>query len=436
MRPMGLSVYAGRKTMKKAKKAWRGILATVLVLLASPVLAAQEKQPEQNAPEPRHRFLNLSLFYPLSTNKSLSETADVQLTLLYGRLGSVRGLDLALGVSQLEDSLLGLQLAGLVGAAGKSMKGFQAAGLLCAAGERGQGVQLAGLASISGEEFIGVQAAGLFSVAGEHLEGIQTSGLFSVSGQAAKGFQVSGLFSVAGETLQGFQASGLFSVAGESLEGVQVSGLFNVAGEDSRAFQLAGLMNVGGGTCQGIQIGLFNVAGRLTGVQVGVVNVAGKLEGLPIGVVNLTRKEDRRIRLAAWAGSTALFNTGVKISAKNFYSVLYAGTVNLTQDERSCLAYGFQYGYGLPLRRSGEAAREMRINVDAGYLYLDNSTLFRHLAGIPDRHVLAVRGGLEVVLSRQVSLVAGLGLRYAIDYRESFGSGRFAPLVFGGVELF
>jgi hypothetical protein len=100
------------------------------------------------------------------------------------------------------------------------------------------------------------------------------------------------------------------------------------------------------------------------------------------------------------------------------------------------LAYGFQYGYGLPLGRSGAAAREMRVNVDAGYLYLDNSTIFRHLAGVPDRHVLSVRGGLEVVLSSQVSLVAGVGLRYVIDYGQSFGSGRFAPLVFAGLELF
>ncbi|MFZ2053473.1 MAG: hypothetical protein WAU81_04675 [Candidatus Aminicenantales bacterium] len=416
------------------KKAWSGILAVAFVLISSAALAGQEVKPEQ--PAPRHRFVNLSLFYPASTNRSISDSADINLSLFYSRLGSVRGLDLGLGVTRLEDSLQGVQLAGVAGTAGKSMKGLQAAGLLCAAGERGQGIQLAGLGSVSGEEFAGLQAAGLFSVAGEHLEGVQVSGLFSVSGQAAKGIQVSGLFSVTGETLQGFQAAGLFNVAGESLDGVQISGLFNVAGEDSRALQVAGLMNVGGGTCRGIQVGLFNVAGRLTGVQVGVVNVAGELEGLPIGLVNLTRKEDRRVRLAAWAGNTSLFNVGVKVQAKRFYSILYAGTVNLTQDERSCLAYGFQYGYGLPLRCSGDAGREIRVNLDAGYLYLDNSRIFRHSEGTPDRHVLSARGGLEVVLSSRVSLVAGLGLRYAIDYEPAFGSGRFSPLVFAGVELF
>jgi hypothetical protein len=417
-------------------KAWRGVLAAILILASSWALAGQEADKEEEQQESRHRFLNLSLYYPAATNRTLSDSANLQLTLLYGRLGSVRGLDLALGVTRLEHSLEGIQLAGLAGTAGKSMTGLQAAGLLCATGERGRGIQLAGLGSVSGEEFTGIQLAGLFSVAGERLQGVQASGLFSVSGQAAGGLQISGLFSVAGETLEGLQASGLFSVAGENLEGVQVSGLFNVAGSDSRAFQLAGLMNVGGGTCHGVQVGLFNVAGHLRGVQVGIVNVAGELEGLPVGVVNLTRKEDRRIRLATWVGNTALLNVGVKFWAKKFYSVLYAGTVNLTQDERSSLAYGFQYGYGWPLRKAGEGARVMQVNLDAGYLYLDNTIIFRHLEGTPDRHVLSVRGGLEFVLSSQVSLVAGMGMRYAIDYGRSFGSGRFSPLVFAGVELF
>ena len=415
---------------------WNKGFACLLVLVLTAGLAGQEAEREEEGAEPVHRFLNLSLYYPASTTRSLSDSADLQLTLLYGRLGSVRGLDLALGVTRLEDSLQGIQLAGVMGTAGKSMKGLQASGLLCAAGERGQGIQLAGLASVSGEDFSGLQAAGLFNVAGESLEGVQLSGLFNVAGQVAKGFQVTGLFSVAGEDLQGFQASGLFSVAGENLEGIQIAGLFNVAGSDSRAFQLAGLMNVGGGTCQGVQVGLFNVAGRLTGLQVGVVNVAGELEGLPVGLVNLTRKEDRQVRLAAWAGNAALFNVGVKVGAKKFYSILYSGAVNLTQEERSCLAYGFQYGYGVPLQAADENAREMRINIDAGYLYLDNRTVFRHLKGTPDRHILSARGGLEFVLSDEVSLTAGLGLRYAVDYGQNFGSGRFSPLVFAGVELF
>ncbi len=380
--------------------------------------AGQEAKPDE--PAPRHRVLNLSLFYPVSLNSSKHDTANFSLSLLYGRLGSVRGLDLSLGVGFLERSLEGVQLAGLIAGAGETMKGIQAAGLISVAGDEGEGVQLAGLGSVGGEEFSGFQAAGLFAVAGERLEGAQVSGLFGVAGESAKGLQ----------------AAGLFSVAGNDLDGIQLAGLFNVAGEDSRALQVAGLMNVTGGTCRGLQVGLFNIAGKLRGVQIGLVNVSEEIEGAPVGLVNLTRKEDRRIQMAAWAGSLSLVNAGVKIWAKRFYSILYAGAVNLPQGIESCFAYGFQYGYAFPLRAAGAGSARKRIDVDAGYLYLDNSTVFRHQEGTPDRHVLSVRGGLAIELSPQVSLIGGAGLGYRIDYGASFSSGTFLPLVFAGIELF
>jgi hypothetical protein len=416
------------------KRLSTGLLLLVFLLLPS-TSAAQEAEPAPS--ESRYRLLNLSLFYPLSTNSSKTDSAAINLTLFYGRMGSVRGLDLALGVTALETSLEGIQLAGLAGAAGDFMTGWQSAGLFCVAGDRGKGVQLAGLGSVAGEEFSGLQGAGLFSVAGEHLEGVQLSGLFSVAGEGARGIQLSGLFGVAGETLEGIQASGLFSVAGGKLTGIQVSGLFNVAGEDSRAVQAAGLANVTGETCSGIQVGLFNVAGRLKGAQVGLVNVSGKLDGIPVGLVNVTRKEDRRIRMAAWAGNVSAANLGVKIWARRFYSVLYLGTGNPTQERHGCLAYGFQYGYGVPLGRgTGDSGPDLRLDVDAGYVYLDNSTFFRHKAGTLDRHVLSLRGSLALELSRSVSVFAGTGLGYRVDYGTAFAEGSASLLIFGGVELF
>lgn len=416
------------------KKALSWAMALML-LFTTQALKGQE--PESEEPAPRHRVINLSLFYPLSLNNSKHDTADVSLALFYSRLGSVRGLDLSLGATGLGDSLKGIQLAGLVAAAGESMKGWQAAGLICAAGEQGEGIQIAGLGSVSGGEFSGLQVAGLFSVAGEQLKGAQVGGLFCVAGDFAEGVQASGLFSVAGEGIEGIQIAGLFSVSGENLKGVQASGLFNVAGGESQALQVAGLANITGETCRGLQVGLFNVAERLTGLQIGLVNVAKDVGGIPIGLVNLTRKEDRRIRLAAWAGSASLLNAGVKIWAKRFYSILYAGAVNLMQEARECLAYGFQYGYGVPMQSiEGGSRRKMRLDVDAGYLYLDNSTVFRRLEGTPDRHVLSMRGAWAVEISPDVTIFAGTGLRYTVNYGAGFGSGGISPLFFAGMELF
>ena len=391
-----------------------------MVMLLVPRIRAGQEAKETEPFERRHRAVNLSLFYPVSLNKSKQDTANVGLSLVYGHLGSVRGLDISLGAAALERSLEGIQMAGLIAVAGESLKGVQAAGLIGVAGDQGEGVQWAGLGSVSGEKFSGLQVAGLFAVSGEHLEGAQFSGLFSVAGESTKGVQV----------------SGLFSVAGDQLDGIQVAGLFNVAGEDSRALQVAGLMNVTGGTCRGLQVGLFNVAGRLKGVQIGLVNAADEMEGVPVGLVNLTRKEDRRIQLAAWTGSLTFLNSGIKIWAKRFYSVLYLGGINLPQNIEKCLGYGFQYGYAFPLRAGFGGKARKRIDVDAGYLYLDNGTLFRHLEGTPDRHILSARGALALELSPRISLVGGAGLSYRVDYGTSFSSGSLVPLVFAGVELF
>jgi hypothetical protein len=157
---------------------------------------------------------------------------------------------------------------------------------------------------------------------------------------------------------------------------------------------------------------------------------------VPVGLVNLTRKEDRRIQMAAWMGSLTFLNPGIKIWAKRFYSVLYLGGWNLPQNIEKCLGYGFQYGYAFPLSAAGGGGRRKRIDVDAGYLYLDNNELFSHLEGTPDRHVLSVRGAYVIELSHKVSVAAGVGLGYRIDYGMSFSKGSLFPLVFAGVELF
>jgi hypothetical protein len=205
---------------------------------------------------------------------------------------------------------------------------------------------------------------------------------------------------------------------------------------NSRVLQVAGLLNVTGETCAGLQVGLINVTGRLKGVQIGLVNVAGEIDGVPVGLVNLSRKEDRRFQMAAWAGSVSLLNAGVKIWAKRFYCILYACAVNLPQGIESCLAYGFQYGCAFPLRSAGGGGARKRIDIDAGYLYLDNSKLFRRLQGTPDRHVYSARGALAIELSRQVSLIGGLGLGYKINSGTSLSAGSLFPFAFAGVELF
>jgi hypothetical protein len=66
------------------KKILTGVLMSAFFFVPS-AQAGQEAKPEQ--PAPRHRFLNLSLYYPVSLNRSKLDTANLSLSLLYGHLG-------------------------------------------------------------------------------------------------------------------------------------------------------------------------------------------------------------------------------------------------------------------------------------------------------------------------------------------------------------
>jgi hypothetical protein len=106
--------------MEKTMKIKSILIGTAVLALGLTAGAGQEEKLEESAP--RHRVLNLSLFYPVSLNRSKHDTANLSLSLLYGHLGSVRGLDLSLGVAALERSLEGVQI-GLVNAA-EEIEGF------------------------------------------------------------------------------------------------------------------------------------------------------------------------------------------------------------------------------------------------------------------------------------------------------------------------
>ena len=58
--------------------------------------------------------INLSLWYPISINQSDEDIAYINLPILYGRIGTVRGINLGLGVSSSKYDIHGLQISGLM----------------------------------------------------------------------------------------------------------------------------------------------------------------------------------------------------------------------------------------------------------------------------------------------------------------------------------
>ncbi len=397
-------------------------LILVLLGVGAPVFAQDDEKDGSG----KHYVVNFSLYYPISLNQSEYDSVNLNLSLIYGKVGSVRGLDISAVGSAINENLLGIQLCGLLGVVG----------------DTGRGMQLSGLINVAGDSFYGIQSTGLFNVAGVDFRGIQTSGLINVAGQDGVGLQLAGLANVAGETFKGIQASGVFSVTGEEFKGVQAAGLFSVVGDSCIGLQASGVFNVTGDVLKGLQTAPFNVAAHSEGLQVGVVNVAGTSEGVQIGVFNYTEEENTgvpfglvnlaengRVRGTLWGGNTVAATAGVKFAVHRFYSIISLGYGNLEDNISESLTYGFHYGASFPVGN-------LSLGADLGYRFRDNKRLFRRTFSNPDQFIFEGRVLLDVPLSEGLSLVLGAGGSYVFNTDDSITSGKLKPQVIAGIEFF
>lgn len=401
------------------------IVITILSLHFGLAQEESEEQPQKKEPKSRHYFLNASIFYPLSINKTKNDTANINLSLFYGHIGSVEGVDLGGLVSVIKNELKGLQITGLAGIAGDYTSGIQISGLFNIAGDQLKGAQLAGIGNIAGEDSRGIQGAGIFNITGDEFRGLQGSGIFNITGERFTGVQGSGIFNIVGEDFKGIQAGGIFNITGEKFEGVQSAGIFNIAGDYVKGLQ-ASIINITP-DLQGLQVGIVNAAETVKGAQVGIVNLSKKMQGVPIGLVNLSK--DGRIRMTTWTGRFAPITIGVKFMVKNIYTILAIGGNDLFKDTPDAISYGFHYGLHIPVNN-------LFVDIDLGYMYLDNKTWFKSTEGTRDRHALKVRGMLGIDISKKFSIFAGTGLRHIWDHAEAFRQGNVKPLFFAGIELF
>ncbi len=418
------------------------IVTTVLacLLLLSIPISAQEKEREEQ--QGVHRFINLSLFYPVSLNQSPYDHVNLNLSLIYGRVGSVSGVDFSLAASAVHDNLDGIQIAGLAGVVGEQAQGIQVSGMVSVTGESFAGLQSSGLISVAGEELNGFQTAGLINVAGQRGRWFQASGLANVAGEDFEGGQFSGLFNIAGEHMKGIQVTGLFSIAGETMEGLQASGLFNIVGEKFQGLQVSGLFNVAGESLKGLQAGPVNIAAGSRGVQIGLVNIGDTCEGLQLGLVNYTKRDHSGLPVGVvnlarngningiiWASNRTAVTSGMKFYVGRWHSVVSLGLGNLADDLTESFTWGIHYGTTFP-------AGEMALQPEIGYRYRDNYALFQSSAAEPDQHLLEARLLLKLSLSPGIHLLLGGGIEHAYDSGPKDRNARSSFLFNAGLELF
>ena len=407
----------------------RQVKAAVLIILAifciQGIIFAQEDRDEKEEAGKKYA-VNLSLWYPVSINKTKNDTVNLNLTLLYSRVGYVYGLDLSLIGSAISHDLDGVQLCGLAGVVGES----------------GRGLQLSLLSNIVGESFNGIQATGLINIVGNHISGIQLAGLMNIAGESASAAQASALFNITGENLEGIQLSAGFNITGNNLTGLQAVGLFNIVGESLDGVQAAGLFNVTGEMLQGLQLAAFNIAAHSKGAQIGIANVAGNTSGLQLGLVNYTKEENTgvpigpvniarngRIRGIAWGGSHVAVTAGAKFQIGNLFSLVTLGVGNLNDNISESFVYGFHYGVSFPAGR-------LTLSPDIGYRYRDNKPLFKKTEEEPDQHILEARLVLGIPISEKLSLIFGAGITRIFDSGNHIETGKTSPLFVAGLEFF
>lgn len=398
-------------------------------MLISVLLMSQGQlypQDDQEEKEGKKYPVNLSLWYPVSINKTKHDAVNLNLTLLYSRVGYVSGLDL---------SLLGSAIS-------HELEGAQICGLAAVVGEAGRGLQLSLLSNIVGENFNGIQTTGLINIVGNHMSGLQLAGLMNIAGESGRAGQASSLFNITGENLTGVQLSAGFNITGNNLNGAQAVGLFNIVGENLEGAQVAGLFNITGETLQGFQIAAFNIAGHSAGAQVGIMNVAGNTDGLQMGLVNYTKEmntgvpigpvnlaKNGRIRGIAWGGNHVAVTGGAKFRIERFFSILTLGIGNLNDNIGESVSYGFHYGISFPAGR-------LTLNPDIGFRFRDNKPLFKKTEEEPDQHMVEARIMLDVPLSKKFSLIFGAGLTRIFDSGKNIDTGDTSPLFVAGIEFF
>ncbi len=403
------------------------LILFVFFIIQGHVFAQENyEEEEEEEIEGKKYSVNLSLWYPVSINKTINDTVSLNLTLLYSRVGYVYGLDLSLIASALSHELDGVQICGLAGIVG----------------ETGKGLQLSLLTNITGESFTGIQATGLINIVGNHMSGLQLAGLMNITGESGQAGQASTLFNITGENLTGVQLSAGFNITGNNFNGLQAVGLFNIAGENLEGIQAAGLFNITGETLRGFQLAAFNFAGHSDGVQVGIANMADTSEGLQLGLVNYTKEENTgvpigpvnlaengRIRGVAWGGSHVAMTAGAKFQIERLFSILTLGVGNLNDNIGGSATWGFHYGMSFPAGR-------LTLSPDIGYRYRDNQPLLKKTEEEPDQHMLEARLVLGIPLSYRLSLFFGAGLARVFDSGKRIDSGDISPLFVAGIEFF
>ncbi len=326
-----------------------------------------------------HMPVNISVLYPLSINKNDDVSTNINLTLFYGKVGSVSGVE----------------LSGYVNHVKRDVQGFEAAGLV----------------NVVGGKMLGFQSAGVVNYVGSNFDGFQSAGVYNHVCGNATFFQAAGTANYAEGNFEGFQASGVANILKGKLTGFQASTI-NIAGD-----------------VDGVQVSVVNVAKKVNGVQIGVINIARKIDGIPIGLINYAK--EGKVHPVVWGSNIILSNFGVKFAVNDyFYSIFSAGYNNQLSNVSKSLAVGYAMGLHFPVQN------RLFIDCDLGGYTVDNEKLFEADEGVKNQFMLQWRLIAGFNLLEKLSIFVGAGQNYAFDHDQHIDEGKYEPMFLAGLQLF
>ena len=386
------------KLLSISKKSQRVIVLLSLLFFFQPKIFSQGK------------FIpvNVSLFHPVSINQS-EDTTLFSLSLLYTRIGAIKGVNLGLGASLIHNGMDGLQVNGGYTWIGEEFNGVNLTGGVNAHGNNVKGFEAAGLANLVFGDFYGLQVVGAYNFVLGNFTGSQIAIIFNITGGDVSFFQL-----------------GNANLTGGSLKGLQVGGVFNFVGKTMRGAQF-GPANITS-DMNGLQFGGGNFARVSRGLQIGLFNVVQRQEGVPLGLVNVA-VENGSLEWITYGSNFSTINSGIKFNANKFYSIIDVGFKHVVSRDSKFITVGFHYGYNFSL------SQRFKLCPDIGYVQIFEEETEKD----KDRKLhFALQGRFigEYEFSDMFRVYAGFGISRRFDVRENKTYKFGKLLILGGISLF
>lgn len=211
----------------------KALIFTLIAIMIFSVSAAYAEEYQ----EAEHHDLAFHIFHPLSTTVTADDSSNINISLLYSRMGAVHGIDAGHGFSFISGDMSGVQGSSTLTYVGGNLRGLSGTGIASIVAADMHGVQASGLANWTGGKMYGVQAAGAVNVAKE-VHGVQIGvvnlseqmhgvplGLINISNNG--GVQISGWYSTLTDANAGvrFRAGNFYTLFGFGLNSASYADL-------------------------------------------------------------------------------------------------------------------------------------------------------------------------------------------------------------------